>query len=196
MEAAALSGLVDLEAGVAEDVDHRVVLVEHLGLEPGEPGARGDPGQALEEQRADAPALVGVVDEEGHLGAAADPHGGVAAHADDPRVLPLPDDREQAEAVARLPRAHELDHAAGDVGDRAHESHLERLARDRAHEGLDGRDVLGPGAPQEDGLPVAQKDVLAVLAPLGDDPEHGTSFDTRFVRTSTGARASRGGRAA
>ena len=49
-------GLADLEPRVAEDVDHRLVLVEDLGLEPDESMGRRDTRQPFEQQRADAAA--------------------------------------------------------------------------------------------------------------------------------------------
>ena len=67
MDAAALERLNDFKSRVTEDVYHLLIFVQHLGFEPDEPLAGRDAGQALEQERADAPALKIVLDQEGDL---------------------------------------------------------------------------------------------------------------------------------
>ena len=54
-------------AGVAEGLDHPVVVRQHLGDEPLDAALAAGLGEVLEEELADAAALVGVLDEEGDL---------------------------------------------------------------------------------------------------------------------------------
>ncbi len=70
LDLAAFAGARDREAGVAEDVDHRVVLVQHLGHELLDPGVRRLGCELLEQPGADPAALVVVADREGDLGGA------------------------------------------------------------------------------------------------------------------------------
>ena len=70
-------------AGVAEGLDHPLVVGQHLGDEPLDAALAAGLGEVLEQQLADAAALLGVLDEERHLG----PAGAVAlvaAERDDP----------------------------------------------------------------------------------------------------------------
>ena len=55
-------------AGVGEDPDHPRVLREHLGDEALDAALPGGGGEVLQQQRADAAALLRVVDDEGDLG--------------------------------------------------------------------------------------------------------------------------------
>ena len=57
-----------METRVQEDPDHRRVLGQGVRVQVPDPTLTGDCGQLLQEQRADAPAVHGVVDEESHLG--------------------------------------------------------------------------------------------------------------------------------
>jgi hypothetical protein len=86
VDAAAFVRLADLESGIAEHVDHRLVVVEHLGLETNEAAAGGDAGQAFEQQRADAAPLVVVVYEKGDLGLSEHAHRHVVAKSNDALV--------------------------------------------------------------------------------------------------------------
>ena len=55
-------------AGVAEGLDHPVVVREHLGHEPLDAALAAGLGEVLEQQLADAAALLGVLDQERDLG--------------------------------------------------------------------------------------------------------------------------------
>jgi hypothetical protein len=65
---AVLVGPLGLVAGVLEDAHHLAVLGQDLGHEVLDPAFPGGGGQVLEQDRAEASALVGVLDEEGDLG--------------------------------------------------------------------------------------------------------------------------------
>ena len=56
------------EAALGEDVQHAVVLAQHVGLELGDAVGARDRRQVLEQQRAEAASLVGIADRERHLG--------------------------------------------------------------------------------------------------------------------------------
>ncbi len=58
-------------AGVGEDLHHLAVLRQHLGLEAADAAFLGDRGDVLQQGGGDAPALVGVLDQEGDLGVGA-----------------------------------------------------------------------------------------------------------------------------
>jgi hypothetical protein len=70
VDAAALERLHNFKPRVAEHVDHRLVFVQGLGFETDESLPGRDAGQPLEQQRADAPPLEIVLDQEGDLGLA------------------------------------------------------------------------------------------------------------------------------
>ena len=57
-------------AGVAEGLDHPLVVGQHLGDEPLDAALAAGLGEVLEQQLGDAAALVLVLDEEGDLGLA------------------------------------------------------------------------------------------------------------------------------
>ena len=57
-------------AGVAEGLDHPLVVGQHLGDEPLDAALAPGLGEVLEQELADAAALVGVLDEERDLGLA------------------------------------------------------------------------------------------------------------------------------
>ncbi len=65
---AVLEAAVDLVAGVAEDLDHPPVLRQHVGDELVDAALAAGLREVLEQQLADAAALVGVLHEEGDLG--------------------------------------------------------------------------------------------------------------------------------
>jgi hypothetical protein len=67
---AVLEGALHLVAGVLERVDHRLVVRQHLGDELLDAPLPAGLGQVLEQQLADAAALVLVLHQERHLGVA------------------------------------------------------------------------------------------------------------------------------
>ena len=80
---AVLVGALGLVAGVLEDPHHRAVLRQHLGDEAPDAALAGGRGEVLEQDRAQAAALVGVLDQEGDLGVVGAGVPVVAADADD-----------------------------------------------------------------------------------------------------------------
>ena len=67
LELAAFAGAGDREAGVAEHVEHRVVLVQDLGDELLDPGPGRPSRELLEQARSDSTPLNVVADREGDL---------------------------------------------------------------------------------------------------------------------------------
>ena len=65
---AVLEAARDLVAHLAEDLDHPAVLRQDLGDELVDAALAAGLGEVLEQQLADPAALVGVLDQEGHLG--------------------------------------------------------------------------------------------------------------------------------
>ncbi len=65
---AVLEAADEAVAGVAEGLDHPVVVGEHLGDEPLDAALAAGLGEVLEQELADPAALLGVLDQEGDLG--------------------------------------------------------------------------------------------------------------------------------
>ena len=63
----AVGVLRELVPGVGEDLEHRVVLDEHLRLDPADPTVANQGEQVLEEQGAETLAVMGVRDQHGDL---------------------------------------------------------------------------------------------------------------------------------
>ncbi len=84
--------------GVEEDPDHLPVLAEHVGVEPTDAAIPGRGGEVLQQHRAETPALLGVLHQEGHLRLGRPGHGAlpvrhgdeiVTDHGDDGAARPL-----------------------------------------------------------------------------------------------------------
>ena len=106
-----LERAADLEAGVAEDADHLVVLGEHLGDEAREAALAGGRGEVLEQDRPETPALVVVAHHERDLGRRGlrEPH--VAPDGDDLAAEP----EHEGHAVVVVDLDEVLEVALGDV---------------------------------------------------------------------------------
>src|SRR5262249_40321745 len=88
----------DHEAALRKDLEHAIVLAEHVRLELGDAGSVGDQRQMLQQHGADAAALMRVRDREGDLGTfrRVRRHD-VASHADDVLGAALQQRRDQAD---------------------------------------------------------------------------------------------------
>ena len=84
--------------GLGEHADHLPVVGQHRGGEAGEAHLPGPRRQVLEQHGGEAAAVVGVVDEEGHLGLGPVPPAVVAGHADQ-LVAAQRDEREAVDVV-------------------------------------------------------------------------------------------------
>ena len=86
LELAAFAGARDREACVAEDAEHGVVLVQHLGHELLDLGLGGPGRELLEQSRADPSPLELVTDGERDLGGARVAQPDPVRNGDDPAV--------------------------------------------------------------------------------------------------------------
>ena len=155
---AVLERALHLVAGVLEGVDHRLVVGQHLGDELVDPPLAARLGEVLEQELADAAALVGVLDEEGDLGVAGPDH--VVAPDGDHLAG---HEQDQRDPVAVVDLGEPVEVALGELGHRREEPVVLRLVGDAAVEldqqlavlGLDRPDVRRPPVAQQDvGLPV------------------------------------------
>ena len=134
---AVLEAAVDLVAGVGEDGHHLAVLGQDLGGELLDAGLPGDDGQVLEQHRADAAALVGVRDVEGHLGGG---RGDAVVPADpDDRVA---HGRDQGDPVVVVDIGEAPHIAVAQLAQRREEAHVDRLV---GLAGVEPADRLGVG---------------------------------------------------
>ena len=126
---AVLEGALHLVAGVAERVDHRLVVRQHLGDELLDAALAPGLGEVLEQQLTDPAALVLVLDEEGHLGVArAD-----RVVAPDGDHVPG-DQQDQRHPVAVVDLGEPVEVAVGELRHRREEPVVLRLVRDPAVE--------------------------------------------------------------
>ncbi len=146
---------------------------QHLGGEAADAEVAGDRREVLEEDRADALALVLVADVEGDLGAArVDPV--VAADADDL----VAQRHDEGDPVDVVDVGEAVDVGVAEPAQRGEEPQVDRLVGLRGVEAVDPRDVGGPdrphardGAVPEDdvGLPVgavARGELLVAHGPI------------------------------
>src|SRR5439155_6778301 len=112
-------------AGVGEHAQHRAVLRQDLGDEPGDAVGTGGGGEVFQQDRADAPALVRVLDDEGDLGLVgadavvpADRDQLVAELGDERLPVAVVDGDEPLEVPLRDPRVRrEVPQVPGPVGE-------------------------------------------------------------------------------
>ena len=172
MDDAALHGPAGLEARVPEDVVHLVVLVEHVRFEAQVAGAGRQARDALEDEAADAPALVLVGDHEADLGV-----GPALAHivpqAQHALGAALALHGQEAGPQAGLRGAELLGEAAGDAGHTPHEAHGQGFPGQALDEGVHPIRVLRGGHAEGDPLAVLQEDELLVLCAVWNNAEHG-----------------------
>ena len=150
-----------LEAGRVEEIAHATVLRQRVGDEPGDAVRPGDHREVLEQDRAEPPTLVGVVDGERHLclGAVTSRIAVIARHRDH-LVVELGDER-HAVVVVDLGEAFDLARREHRVG--CEEAEVDRLLRQagvQCHERVgvgraDGTDMGGTAVGQHHvGLPL------------------------------------------
>ena len=163
LEHALVVGTDDPVAGVAEGLDHPLVVGEHLGDEPVHAALAGGLGEVLEEDLGDPAALVLVLDEEGDLGLAGLDH--VVPPDRDHLALQGHHERHPLVVVDLGEPGHV---AVGQVRHRREEPVVLRAVGDPLVELHQQLGVLGPDRPDVRGLAVAQDDVgLPVARRLG-----------------------------
>ena len=141
--------------GVGEHAEHLAVLGQHRRREAGDARLPGRDGQVLEEDRGDPPAVVGVVDEERHLGVAAGPVTVVAGDADQL----VADDPDERHAIDVVDVGEPLQVAGRQAGSGREEPEVDALGRLALVEPLDERAVVGSHGPDVHGAAVGERDV-------------------------------------
>jgi hypothetical protein len=97
---------------VADQVPHPVVLLQHVGDEPGNAGRPGPNGQLPEQTGADAPALPLVGDDESHFGVVGAGRAVEATDRDDVRTV----ERHKSLTVAVVDVGEVFDLPGGELG--------------------------------------------------------------------------------
>ncbi len=147
----------DVVTGVAERLDHPLVVREHLGGEPLDAALATGLGQMLQEQLGDAPTLVLVLDQEGDLGLRLVGLG-VRVVAPD-RDHPAAQEHHQGHPAVVVDLGEAADVARREGRHRREEAVVLRLVGDPAVELDQQVGVLGPDRPDVGGPAVAQQDV-------------------------------------
>ena len=124
-------------------------------VKPGQPDLAGPHGQVLEQHGGQAATVVGVVDEEGHLGLGPVAPPVVAGHADQLVAA----ERHEGHAVDVVDVGHPLDVALGEARARAEVPEVDALRRLAAVEVEDPRAVVGTDRAHVGGGAVGQHDV-------------------------------------
>ena len=148
-------GDLDREAALAEDLDHTVVLGQHLGDEDGDAVLLGDLGEMGEQDRAEALALHRVVYREGDLGTpgrAAD----VGAMTDETVLAAAR--RDQAVAIGVVDLGH-VKRRLLEVGRAGEEAEHSRVLAEPAQEVEQGGLVAAAHRAQVDRGAVAKHDI-------------------------------------
>ncbi len=157
LDFAAVGDAQDVEAGVAEDLHHRLVVVQHLGNELLDPGLGGARGELLEEARADPALLEAVVDGECDLGEV-----GVAqAHPVRERHGAAVERADECAAFVPVGFEHRLDELRPERGE-AVETEVAAAVGEVREEREQSVGVLGPRCAQPQRRAVAEDDVGSV----------------------------------
>ena len=173
VNAAAVVSLVHLEPGVAKNVDHGLIFVQHFGFEADKAMSGCDARQPFQKQGADAAALVRVLDYESHFRFAADARRNIVAYADDADVRFLVDDGQQRQTSGRVIAAEHVDNAARHIRHRAHEPHLQALGGQALQERFHRRDIVLGGRTEAYAFPVPEQYVFPEILPFWNNPKHG-----------------------
>src|SRR5581483_765838 len=135
-----------LEARFPEDAEHLLVLPQGGGVELGDAGLPGGGRQPLQQDGADAPAVVVVVDQEGHFGVGPALPPLVAGDADD-LVAQL---RHQRHPQPVVQRGQVFQFGVGQVGVGGEVAQVDALGRQALVEAGQGRPVVGPDGTDQD----------------------------------------------
>ena len=157
----------DAVAGVAEGLDHPLVVGQHLGGEPLDAPLPARLGQVLEQQLPDPPALVLVLDQERHLGLA-----GLGDVVAPDRDHPALEQQHQRHPVGVVDVGEPLHVALRQLRHRAEEPVVLRPVGDPGVELDEQVGVVGGDRPDVGGAPVAQQDVRLPVAGRGGSVGH------------------------
>jgi hypothetical protein len=156
-----------VEPALAEDLDHLVVVGEHLGRERRDPVALGDAREVREQDGRDAVPLPRVGDEEGDLRAVlGGPH--IRAVGDDRRCRATDGDERESVRVVDIdrPMGHPVQ-----IG-RAEEAEPDRFRGESLEELPDLGLVVGANGPDVDGRSATQDDVRFLFVGVGGTDAH------------------------
>ena len=183
--------LTSAVAGVAEGLDHPVVVGQHLGDEPHDPALAARLGEVLEQELPDPAALLGVLHQEGDLGdldrvALVVLVGRVALVAAE-RDHPPREQHHERHPGHVVDVGEPRDVAVGELGHRREEAVVLRLVGDPAVEVDQQVAVVGPDRPDVGRTAVTQQDVGLPVAGsderVGIGGGHGRNLPGRgFVR--------------
>lgn len=194
-------------SGVREHLDHLGVGGQHLGGEAADPALAGDGGDVLQERGRDAPALMGVLHEEGDLGLVGGGGGGhslgvdaVVAYGRDELAAHGGREAHPVHVVVMGEAVHVL---GGQARVRREEAVVLRLVGDLLVEAREPLGVVDGDGPDARGAAVAQHHVCfpvgGVCVPVRRGL-HGPSVrrggDSRTGRGATGPKARYEGRRA
>lgn len=168
---AVLEAALLLVARVGEDLDHLGVGGEHLGGEAPDAALTGDRRDVLQQGGGDTPALVRVLDEEGHLGLVGRGGGGhapvvdpVVAHGGDELAADRHGQPHPVDVVVVGEAAHVLGREARVRGE---EPVVLRLVRDLLVEAHQAVGVVGGDGPDARGAAVAEDHVGLPVGGIG-----------------------------
>ena len=133
-----------LEAAFAKDLQHTVIFGQHVSDEGQNALLAGVRGKPLQEQRAQALALEGVVDEEGHLGRVPAREAHVPADRQGLLLRTFTPSDEIGHAPDSVNVDHPLQVAPLDVLRRREEAEPQGLARRAAEQRVEPLDVIRP----------------------------------------------------
>jgi hypothetical protein len=159
----------DPEPALGEDVEHPIVLAQHVGLELGDAVGAGEHDQVLEQQRAQATALERVPDREGHLGAVRGPRrvvrDGVAGGGDDALLVVEPERRHQRRTPNEVLLRELRELGLGESLLHAEEAEVDRFGAELGEAPRQLGAVVGADGADADRPPVAQNAVGGVVLP-------------------------------
>src|SRR5207237_6587266 len=142
--------------GFTDELEHPVIAREDLGVEDANAARRGGFGKMRQEDRSEAPPLIGIGDGEGDLGAIT-MRGDVDPLADDVGGRPRGGDQAKRAAV-------ESSEAPGRFGEKmlpaaAEEAEPAGPVKQTAKEGTQGQLIVRPHGPDVERRPVTKHDV-------------------------------------
>ncbi len=165
LDDAVLEVLLGLVPDVPEDLGHLPVVGQHAGHEPAQPAFPCGGGHVFEQDAAQAPALVGVLHQEGDLGLAV-PDPVIARH----RHHLVADRGDQGHPVLVVDGGEVLDLTLGQSGMRREEPVVDGLRRQPGVEGAQQLGVAGLDGPPVGRPTVGQYDVRLPMVRIGPVP--------------------------
>ncbi len=166
MEDAGVEGALHRETARRKDLQHTIILAQHIRLEGVDTLPPGDSGQMFEQERADAASLMRIRHRKRHLGV----RGGLfvlidpkrAAHADNMLLLPFLERRDEG----HIPREVQLGKVTQLFVSQAlfglEKAKIDRPAAQALEKFEEALLVVGPDRPDVDRAPIAQECVRGI----------------------------------